>query len=65
MRAKNGVCTLFPELRLVESASPYPTMNWDCLISTPTSIRVPIERLDPLVRQLCGFDTASIQKFTR
>ena len=24
---KNGVGTLFPDLRLVESASPYPTMN--------------------------------------
>ena len=50
---KNGVGTLFPDLKLVESTSPYPTMNQDCLISTPTTIRDPIKRLDPLVHQLC------------
>ena len=40
---KNGVGTLFPDLKLVESTSPYPTMNQDCLISTPTTIRDPIK----------------------
>ena len=46
---KNGVGTPWPDLRLLESTSPYPTMNKACLASTPTMIRVSKKRLHPRV----------------
>ena len=42
---------------------PLPYHELGRLISTPTTIREPIKRLDSLVLQLCRFDNASIRHF--